>query len=120
MLFRSRTQKFGLWRNRVHTGQVRVRPLVLHPAAEAELWEAAAYYESKVEGLGADSRAEIERAFGQIQATPDRWSKGARNARRYHVRRFPYSVVYLDRPDFLIVIAVAHGKRRPHYWRIRL
>ena len=97
-----------------------MKPLVLHRDAEAELWEAAAYYESKVEGLGADFRAEVERALGQIRAAPERWSKGVRGTRRYHVRRFPYSIVYLDRPEFLIVIAVAHGKRRPHYWRNRV
>ena len=97
-----------------------MKPLVLHPSAEAELWEAAAHYESIVEGLGADFRAEVERAFGQIRAVPDRWPKGVKDTRRYHVRRFPYSIVYLDRPEFLMVIAVAHGTRRPRYWRTRL
>jgi plasmid stabilization system protein ParE len=96
-----------------------VKPLVLHPGAEAELWEAAAYYESKVEGLGADFRAEVERAFGQIRSAPERWPKGVKDTRRYHVRRFPYAIVYLDRPEFHIVIAVAHGKRHPRYWRNR-
>ncbi|MFO0453014.1 MAG: hypothetical protein ACK52I_30875 [Pseudomonadota bacterium] len=32
---------------------------------------------------------------------------------------FPYSVVYVERDGALLVVAVAHGARRPGYWRQR-
>lgn len=91
----------------------------MHPAAEAELREATAYYEGKVAGLGADFRAEVELACAQIQSAPERWPKRIRRTRWYRVRRFPYSIIYLDLELSILVVAVAHAKRRPHYWRIR-
>ncbi|WP_407936397.1 hypothetical protein [Limnochorda pilosa] len=39
--------------------------------------------------------------------------------RRVLVRGFPYQVVYHLRPDEIVIVAVAHLKRRPGYWRNR-
>jgi hypothetical protein len=36
------------------------------------------------------------------------------------MRRFPFSIVYYTVDDIVRVVAVAHGKRRPGYWRRRL
>jgi len=36
------------------------------------------------------------------------------------VKRFPYRVVYVVVGEDVDVIAVAHAKRRPTYWRRRL
>jgi hypothetical protein len=35
------------------------------------------------------------------------------------MRRFPYLVVYREVSTGLQVIAVAHGRRRPGYWKNR-
>ena len=47
--------------------------LSYHPDAEAELAEAARFYERKVPGLGARFRAEFQSAAAMILETPDRW-----------------------------------------------
>lgn len=36
------------------------------------------------------------------------------------VPRFPYHVVYLELPDRLQILAVAHDRRRPGYWKTRV
>jgi toxin ParE1/3/4 len=41
-------------------------------------------------------------------------------ARRVLVKRFPYSIVFIDYKDDLWVVAFAHHHRRPGYWRERL
>jgi toxin ParE1/3/4 len=43
-----------------------------------------------------------------------------RELRRFVMRRFPFSIVYYIVDDIVRVVAVAHGKRRPGYWRVRL
>jgi hypothetical protein len=43
-----------------------------------------------------------------------------RRARRYVFPLFPFSLVYHLRGDEVEVLAVAHGRRRPGYWRSRL
>jgi hypothetical protein len=35
-------------------------------------------------------------------------------------REFPYSVVYLEQPDRVWIVAVMHAKRQPGYWHNRL
>jgi hypothetical protein len=40
--------------------------------------------------------------------------------RKYVLQRFPFAVAYLVLDDTLVVLAVAHGKRRPGYWLARL
>ncbi len=40
--------------------------------------------------------------------------------RRVLARRFPYSVVYIELSDEIRVLAIAHGSKRPAYWRGRL
>jgi hypothetical protein len=40
-------------------------------------------------------------------------------ARRFPLRRFPYNLVYQIKPDELRVIALAHQRRRPSYWKNR-
>ena len=43
-----------------------------------------------------------------------------RGIRRIFVDRFPYSIVFVQRDDEIEVLAFAHRKRRPGYWRNRL
>jgi hypothetical protein len=33
---------------------------------------------------------------------------------------FPYSVIFQLEDDIILVVAVAHAKRRPGYWRKRI
>lgn len=90
--------------------------LVIVPAALAELQEAAGFYTfSGNEELGLAFLAEFERATKVIQDNP---KLGAvfRRRRRFHLRRFPYSVIYQVAATELRVIAVAHQSRRPGYW----
>ena len=59
-----------------------------------------------------------------ITAHPEAWPAIAREGeatlRRFVLPRFPYSVIFAVRADELFVIAVAHDKRRPGYWRGRV
>jgi hypothetical protein len=36
------------------------------------------------------------------------------------MQRFPFSVVYLDDPESVTIVAIAHSKRKPGYWKDRL
>jgi plasmid stabilization system protein ParE len=39
--------------------------------------------------------------------------------RKKLIAKFPYSVIYSVHPDEIRILAVAHQKRRPFYWRSR-
>ena len=97
-----------------------VKPVVIHLAAENELIEAVAFYEERATGLGLDFEHEARRAVKTIQETPERWPLKAHGARRYLMHRFPFALYYLDMPEILWIVAVAHTSRKPGYWVRRL
>jgi hypothetical protein len=42
------------------------------------------------------------------------------DVRRCLVSVFPYSVLYTIEAEYVLIIAIMHGKRQPGYWRSRL
>jgi toxin ParE1/3/4 len=43
-----------------------------------------------------------------------------RAVRRVHLDHFPHAIVFAEIADAYLVIAIAHGRRRPSYWRSRM
>lgn len=92
----------------------------IHPLASSEIEEAARFYEQQTRGLGDRFADELTTAFEQILLFPQAASLVGRSVRKKALLRFPYSVIYLVRDDQIVIIAVAHQKRTPAYWRDRL
>lgn len=96
------------------------RMVVFHDLAEAELNEAARYYEQEVTGLGKVFIGEVERVVGQIREHPEAAPAIFKAVRRKLLRRFPFSIMYSVTDTTVSILAVAHHKRRPFYWRNRI
>ena len=94
-------------------------PVVFHDLAEEELNEAAAYYAQARPGLGDAFLAEAQRAVSALAASPLAGTAVEGDVRWWLLARFPYSVLYRVRADHIRVLAIAHQKRRPLYWRGR-
>ena len=94
--------------------------VIYHPDAEAELIEAAKFYERRVPTLGAQFLADVDRAISVILAAPDRWSVVEKDVRRYLIPRFPYAIYYRVLADALRLLAFKHHRRHPDYWRYRI
>ena len=99
-------------------------PLRVGEPASAELAEAVRWYEAQRSGLGADFLQAVGRTFDLVAQNPEIGSPvmgvAAGRLRRMTVPRFPYHVIYEVRPAEIVVVAVAHAKRRPGYWQARL
>ncbi len=87
--------------------------------AEAEYRDAIDYYNAEVLGLGDDFREEVAAALQRISDFPDAWQKLSARTRRCRLNRFPYGLVYQQRPEGILVVAVMHLKREPGYWSKR-
>ncbi len=90
------------------------------PEARDEFWEAALYYESKEEGLGVRFRGEVAHVIERILADPNLWRERAGAYRRVNCPVFPYYVAYFIRRETILIAAVAHGHRKPGYWKKRM
>ena len=98
------------------------RRLIVRSEAEADLTEAALWYEGRDPGLGLELTAEIR---GAIQRAVERPSTGLRlrkqpEVRRILARRFPYRVFFIVRGDAIVVFAVLHAARHDRHWKKRV
>ena len=94
-------------------------PVIVRPAAEADIADAFHWYEEQRAGLGNEFRAQLRIAFDAISKNPLLFRVVHRNTRRYLVRRFPYAIYYRVFPDKVVVIACMHGRRNPRRWQSR-
>lgn len=92
----------------------------LSPDAEEELSQAAAYYRAQVSAVLATAFLdEFERAARLIVEHPGLGTPTSRGRRLMPLRRFPFSLLYRVDPEHLRIVALAHQRRRPGYWRGR-
>ena len=90
-----------------------------HPEAADEAEAAIAWYRQRSTKAAAAFLREIENALEAIAENPERWPAFGPPTRKYLLRRFPFLIVYRELPEAIQVLAVAHGRRRPGYWKHR-
>lgn len=96
-----------------------------HPQARAEFLSAIDWYDNRAEGIGSRFETAVLSAIDTVLMWPDSgpvlpgWL-GSPAVRTTGVTGFPYRVVYYVEGNDLTVVAVAHERRRPGYWRNRL
>jgi toxin ParE1/3/4 len=96
------------------------KPVRFHPAAEEEYLSSLAWYNQRSSAAALDFESEFHRAVSAIAEASERWPVCFSRCRRYVLHQFPFSVVYRNLEDEVFILAVAHGHRRPGYWRKRL
>src|ERR1700690_2403416 len=95
------------------------KPVRLHPEAEREYLEALGWYRDRNAVVASDFGLAVSKAVQAIEAAPQRWPSYFEEFRRYTLHRFPFGIVYQEMLSEVVVFAVAHGRRRPEYWRKR-
>ena len=76
-------------------------------------------------GTGKRFLAAFRQVYSNVERFPQMYSLVDDDFPGYEVRnaiveRFHYRVIYLVRPDELVILAVAHTSRRPGHWHGRL
>ena len=97
--------------------------LAYHPRAADELRRDARWYERRAPGTGHRFVALVEQRVSEIVDAPLSFPRvdGAREVRRAVLTStFPHAIVFVVREDVVLVVAVAHAKRRPNYWLKRV
>jgi hypothetical protein len=92
-----------------------------HRAALTEHLDQVAFYESQLPGLGADYLGEFESTMVRICSNPKTYPNIEASAlHKVGMRRFPFHVIYMIHKDQILVLAIAHYRRRPVYWTDRV
>ena len=83
-----------------------MKPVRFHPALEAEVQEAARFYENLGGGLGDDLLGLIEQTTRDIQRAPTRCQLVEGNVRKRRLPRFPYFLIFEDRDDCIRIVTL--------------
>lgn len=88
--------------------------------AEAEVNEAIAYFDQQREGLGDRFEQDLQTTVVFVTEHPLAGKMLSKRVRRFRLRTFRYNVIYIADDKEIVIVAVAHHRRRPGYWRHRL
>ena len=98
------------------------RRLIVRPEAEADITEAALWYNQRELGLGLELVVEVRKAIQRAAGSPllHPLLRRCPEVRRVLARRFPYRIIFIVRDDAIVVLAVLHAARHDRRWRQRL
>ena len=96
-----------------------MRARFLKPAEE-EAAEAVAYFDAQRDGLGDRFEQELRDTVAFLLAHPLAGKALTARVRKFGLRKFRYNVIYAIDEQEIVIIAVAHHRRRPGYWRDRV
>lgn len=80
-------------------------------AVEADVAEAAEWYESRVPGLGQKFILAVQGVDKLLLANPLRYSVRFSEIRRLNLADFPYGIFFFVHDDAIVVLAVLHNRR---------
>ncbi len=92
----------------------------LHPEARLEADAAFNWYREHSLRAAEKFLDAIEQARTAIQDAPELWADYLYGTRRYLLKRFPFVVVFRIKEGRIQVVAIAHGRRTPGYWKDRI
>ena len=93
---------------------------IVRPAAEADIAEAALWYESRSLGLGGEFVRAVDVCLAEIRRSPESFPQIYKTTRRAPLRRFPYAVYFVSSAIAIRVLACMHVKRDPRRWQRRV
>ncbi len=90
-----------------------------HPEAEIEFNASVDYYEDRQVSLGLEFAHEVYKTIQSILEFPTAWQILDGSIRRCLVNRFPFGIIYYQRGQEIIILAVMQLQRKPNYWKER-
>ena len=96
-----------------------MKTVVFQADAEAEMIEAAAYYETQQCDLGRRFLASVQDAVNRINLNPHLYPIVELDVCRCLTKTFPFGVLFRKQPGRIVIMAVMHLRRDPNYWKNR-
>lgn len=96
-----------------------MKPVKFHVDAEAEMIEAALWYEKQQINLGKRFLVSVQNAINKISINPILYPFVESDIRRCLIKTFPFGILFRNKPRRIEIIAVMHLHRNPGYWKDR-
>lgn len=95
------------------------RGFIVRPLAEADLEDAARWYEDERPGLAERFLKDLDQTLARIRERPFQFPTVSGQVRRALLHTFPYAVYFRASNEMVVVLAVLHLRRNPKVWRGR-
>jgi plasmid stabilization system protein ParE len=95
------------------------RRFIVRPLAEADLEDAARWYEDERSGLVDRFLSDVNQTFARIRERPLQFPIVGGDVHRALLHTFPYAVYFRPSEESVTVLAVLHLRRNPKVWRRR-
>jgi plasmid stabilization system protein ParE len=90
------------------------------PPAETELLDGISYYAAIQSELGRRFEQAVSEAVRNLVANPQRGAPRSQSTRRWRVKNFPFGIIYRVNESDVVIVAVAHQRKKPEYWAGRI
>ena len=90
------------------------------PQAKEELRAGIEFINRARTGYGDKFNDEVEAYVARIAKQPHQWPRTVAGCRKCRLKRFSYYLIYAEAIWGIYIVAVAHVKQRPDYWKTRL
>jgi plasmid stabilization system protein ParE len=95
------------------------KPVEFLEGAREDFDESFDYYRARSAGAAIGFTAAVDEAIDHILANPGRFPFAYGGCRYVALHRYPFRIVFRDETARVVIVAVAHAKRRPDYWHGR-
>lgn len=93
--------------------------VIVHSEAETEILEVLDWYADRSALAARAFVHELNVVIARAAQSPETWPKVYGGARRIVFPHFPFNLVFRMAGDVVEIVAVAHQRRRPLYWKNR-
>ena len=97
-----------------------MKSVEFHPGAQTDYDESFDWYAARSRQAAMLFATAVDESLGRIQRDPSLFHALDSQHRECLLKRCPFRIIFRIMGDRVIVIAVAHAKRRPGYWRNRV
>jgi toxin ParE1/3/4 len=91
------------------------KKIEFHAEAVSEIRTSLDWYFQRSQTAARKFSDELLHALEQIQRNPRRWPLHLAETRRFFLPHFPFAIVYKEFSSLILIVAVAHGHRKPDY-----
>ena len=95
-------------------------PFEYHPEAILEADQVFHWYAERNEQAAKQFLEQLIRARKLVIERPQSWTPYFHGTRVFQFQKYPYGLVYIERPKKIVGLAVCHFHRRPAYWAERI
>jgi plasmid stabilization system protein ParE len=96
-----------------------MKPVAYLPGARRDFDDSLDWYAERSSVAAERFSHSVDESLAKINASPEQFEIVDQRHRACMLKRFPFRIIYRIEPTRILVVALAHAKRRPGYWKSR-